>query len=879
VGRLIRSVVGRVPSVWPIFPVAGSPNWSVEGLATHYESRLTGAGRIPASVHDMIVRTAALEDRIPDLDELSAPSPVWPAGQRDYTYGSRLMRHIADRYGDGAPARIVEATAGSLPPTFLFFDHVARSAVGEPFDALYQEWRTTARDSALAVLRRVEAAGRTKAGTVVARGPFTGSPRVSPDGQKLSFAVQDYRSDPATALVDLGTGRERMLARRNQFGTLLGPAAWLPDGRALVVAQLQLDGPYRAFSDLWRVELDGRERRLTRGRRLAQPDVAPDGRRVAAVQNDHGAIRLVIHDLETGRTRVLAEAAPGQAFDSPRWDPRGDRVAAGRFADGRVDLVLVDASTGAVTPVTDDDALDLAPAWSPDGRWLLWWSDRTGVPNLMAVRADALEAGDRGPVLQVTNVATGAFDPEVAPDGSALYFAAYHHDGWHLERMPFDPSAWAPAPASVMEHRVALLPPPPSVGSHGAVDSTHAPTPGAVADSGAPAPRPGPARPYSALPTVRPYYWLPTLETIPDGRGLTFVGVFTAGADVLRRHVWHAATAVDVQTGRLEADGVWTYRGWGSPELSVRASRDWWSAGVVDRGDGTVEPILGRTGEASLSTIFWRRRWRSTAWLRATADVEARSYEGRDLDPARLTDLGVTLPDVPTVAGLDVSPGWTNARRHAFSISLEDGVTAVVGAGRWWGIDDGTHAYDQATGRVSGYLGLPVWGFADHVLAARVAGFVREGDRARLRSIGGIPGSPASLLVTTVSGGANFPVRGFSEGTRVGTRGWTASAEYRFPIHMRGAPGHVLGLSLTSLAGTVFADAGSAWCAAEDRARLGPEVCPAAGEAPLISAGAELSVDLGAFHQVPILVRIGAAARLQGPSDGAAAYVSFGPAF
>ena len=42
----------------------------------------------------------------------------------------------------------------------------------------------------------------------------------------------------AASGVSLATGETRSLAHRNQGGDLMGPAAWLPDGSGLVVAQL-----------------------------------------------------------------------------------------------------------------------------------------------------------------------------------------------------------------------------------------------------------------------------------------------------------------------------------------------------------------------------------------------------------------------------------------------------------------------------------------------------------------------------------------------------------------------------------------------------------------------------------------------------------------
>ncbi|MFS8638090.1 MAG: hypothetical protein FWJ74_08380, partial [Gemmatimonadota bacterium] len=44
-GRALRRVLGRYPWSWPVFPAIESPQWAIEGIATHMESALTGAGR------------------------------------------------------------------------------------------------------------------------------------------------------------------------------------------------------------------------------------------------------------------------------------------------------------------------------------------------------------------------------------------------------------------------------------------------------------------------------------------------------------------------------------------------------------------------------------------------------------------------------------------------------------------------------------------------------------------------------------------------------------------------------------------------------------------------------------------------------------------
>ena len=45
------------------------------------------------------------------------------------------------------------------------------------------------------------------------------------------------------------------------------------------------------------------------------------------------------------------------------------------------------------------------PTWSPDSKWVMWQSDRSGIMNLYAASVDA--DGRLSPIHQVTNMVTG----------------------------------------------------------------------------------------------------------------------------------------------------------------------------------------------------------------------------------------------------------------------------------------------------------------------------------------------------------------------------------------------------------------------------------------------------------------------------------------
>ena len=64
------------------------------------------------------------------------------------------------------------------------------------------------------------------------------------------------------------------------------------------------------------------------------------------------------------------------------------------------------------------DARSRAPAWGPDGSWLVAESDAQGFSDLVMVRVGSRE------VRRLTQVREGAFEPALSPDGTRLAFVS-----------------------------------------------------------------------------------------------------------------------------------------------------------------------------------------------------------------------------------------------------------------------------------------------------------------------------------------------------------------------------------------------------------------------------------------------------------------------
>jgi Tol biopolymer transport system component len=104
------------------------------------------------------------------------------------------------------------------------------------------------------------------------------------------------------------------------------------------------------------------------------PDWSPDGRRIVFASNRTGILQLYTRDLGTGYERQLTFDAGNHT--QPRWAPQGSVIVYHNEATGT--LWTVNADDGRPPVQLTTDAVDHAPAWSADGRQVIFASNRAG---------------------------------------------------------------------------------------------------------------------------------------------------------------------------------------------------------------------------------------------------------------------------------------------------------------------------------------------------------------------------------------------------------------------------------------------------------------------------------------------------------------------
>jgi Tol biopolymer transport system component len=207
-------------------------------------------------------------------------------------------------------------------------------------------------------------------------------PKWSPDGRRIVFTR--LRAYGADLWVMRGDGsRERRLLRSPRYGYDSCPA-WSPDGRRLVFSR---NGDWG--TDLWLVRADGSGlRRLTTDQDSARASWSSTGLIAFGNGNSTGTNIWTMRPDGSHRRQVTQ----GADDRDPHWAPSGKRlVFMGHEPDDWIDYELFSVARdgSGLRKLTETPRWDLEPAWSPNGRWIVYvYSAREGNLDLHLIRPD-----------------------------------------------------------------------------------------------------------------------------------------------------------------------------------------------------------------------------------------------------------------------------------------------------------------------------------------------------------------------------------------------------------------------------------------------------------------------------------------------------------
>ena len=289
----------------------------------------------------------------------------------------------------------------------------------------------------------------------------------SPDSQYLLFSRYDSQKGVALWKMHLVTGQETQMTFPQSGGTDIH-GAWSFDNRQIVFQRLQ-----RGRAGLWLLSVDGGSPTplLVDSFNNSEPVWSADSKRVVFVSDRAGAMNLWQIDIASRGLRQLTVGPGGDrfpvvsrggllAFDqfrhqtnvhtiqlaglsdkplpiqggwntSARFSPNGRKVLYQSNRTGNPDLWSHDLDSGSDRQLTNHPGRDAFGSWFPDGRSILFTSDREGgVPGIWTMNTD-------GGGLKKVSGQPFSGEPRVSPDGTKIGFLASTDKGttlWIMDR-------------------------------------------------------------------------------------------------------------------------------------------------------------------------------------------------------------------------------------------------------------------------------------------------------------------------------------------------------------------------------------------------------------------------------------------------------------
>ena len=169
---------------------------------------------------------------------------------------------------------------------------------------------------------------------------------------------------------------------------------------------------------LWVADSDGEgaQAALASPEPIISPSWSPNGQQLAYVSFESRKPVIYVHEIATGRRRVLANFRGSNS--APAWAPDGRSLIATLSRDGGSQLFRIDMASGEARRLTTSVGIDTEPAFSADGTALYFVSDRGGSPQIYRMPAQG------GPAERVTFNGSYNISPSPSPDGRWLAYVS-----------------------------------------------------------------------------------------------------------------------------------------------------------------------------------------------------------------------------------------------------------------------------------------------------------------------------------------------------------------------------------------------------------------------------------------------------------------------
>ncbi|MEA3391852.1 MAG: BamA/TamA family outer membrane protein [Candidatus Marinimicrobia bacterium] len=273
------------------------------------------------------------------------------------------------------------------------------------------------------------------------------APAISPSGSRIAF-LSDRKGYADIYLMDVQDGkRMKRLVKGQRKASLeelkwMSPGiSWSADSEHIVFAAKSGKHDALVVVDVKSGKQDFYPMPELQG--VFSAAYHPNDNNIIAFSGHNGAQSdIFVYDLQTGILVNLTQDTQGD--ENPQWSPDGknivyvsERLKAKDVRDVRhpyqSDIYMVNVGSKAKTARTNTDHDENYPYMDPQGRGFIYTSDANGIKNIYI-------QPNEGEAYPITNVVGGIFHLNLDRTGDNLIFCAFKDYGWDIFRMnyPFE---------------------------------------------------------------------------------------------------------------------------------------------------------------------------------------------------------------------------------------------------------------------------------------------------------------------------------------------------------------------------------------------------------------------------------------------------------